>query len=139
MCGAPLQLCPDGAVCEGLGALPYPKKGFWIDLSDPEYMDETKCCSGQYDSKGCIIDSNCKGGEHVFDRCFASEDAVSNCSTRKSIICRRGSGGKLCQVCAAFEINKIMFTFIGFLRRIAMKDGTWTEASAWSARALLQG
>ena len=87
--------CPDNAICRGGTAVPYPKPGFWMDISDLNYLHEARCCAG-YDSK-CDVDSNCNGGAAIFDICFQSEAHLLNCS--KDALCQEGSTGFLCRSC----------------------------------------
>ena len=49
--------CPENAKCAGGLALPYPKKGFWMDTSKPKFLyKDAMCCSRNYEDGGtCII------------------------------------------------------------------------------------
>lgn len=90
--------CPKGAECDGKAALPFPKKGYWMDTTEAEYLeDDAYCCSKNYRNGECVGTANCLGGEDYFEMCFESPSLLSGC--RPASFCKRGSGGKLCDVC----------------------------------------
>ena len=102
--------CPENAVCEGGAALPYPKKGFWMDTSKEEYLaKDAICCSREFEKgeEDCILTPNCQGGEDYFDLCFASSEHLKSCNSNnhnnetsnEKIMCAKGSSGILCDIC----------------------------------------
>jgi hypothetical protein len=67
------QPCPSGAVCRGGRWLPYPKKGFWVDMTSKDML--------QLDMAECREENNCPGGERgpSTTACFESPANLTAC------------------------------------------------------------
>jgi len=98
------QPCPVGAVCNGGTWLPYPKRGFWADMTNTDMLME--------DMPKCREPDNCKGGgaNSASMRCFQSIANLSSCVAGlkahkggadygSDFLCSEGAGGRLCDVC----------------------------------------
>lgn len=82
--------------CAGGLALPYPKDGYWTDITTLKNMKDIYATE-------CFAPDNCIGGDSAAG-CFATYDNLTGCLESAgrfghSMICAKGSKGRLCDEC----------------------------------------
>ena len=85
--------CGSGMSCAGGLALPYPKDGYWTDITTLKNMKDIYATE-------CFAPDNCIGGDSAAG-CFATYDNLTGCLESAgrfghSMICTKGSKGRLC-------------------------------------------